>query len=71
MYYLGDSGGPLACQRCDSCDWYLAGVVSFGVGCARPGFYGGYTRVTPFEQWITGFTNQPFVQEQCVRPSKF
>uniref|UniRef100_H2ZII5 Peptidase S1 domain-containing protein n=1 Tax=Ciona savignyi TaxID=51511 RepID=H2ZII5_CIOSA len=48
----GDSGGPLVCQRCDSCSWYLAGVVSYGKGCATPTYYGVYTNVEKYEQWI-------------------
>ena len=69
---LGDSGGPLACQRCDSCDWYIVGVVSYGVACGITGTYSVYTQVTPFEQWIldhiaNGVTVEP---EQCVRPCK-
>lgn len=47
---LGDSGGPLMCQRCDSCNWYVAGIVSFGKDC---GVYPGiYTNVATYETWI-------------------
>jgi len=40
------------CQRCDSCNWYVAGVVSFGKGCAQASFYGVYANVVEFEEWI-------------------
>uniref|UniRef100_H2ZII6 Peptidase S1 domain-containing protein n=1 Tax=Ciona savignyi TaxID=51511 RepID=H2ZII6_CIOSA len=55
----GDSGGPLVCQRCDSCSWYLAGVVSYGKGCATPTYYGVYTNVEKYEQWISSKTDIP------------
>jgi len=51
-YFVGDSGGPLACQRSDSCDWYLAGITSFGKGCGLAGYYGVYTNVLNYDVWI-------------------
>ncbi|CAK8694597.1 unnamed protein product [Clavelina lepadiformis] len=49
---VGDSGGPLACQRKDSCEWYLSGVTSFGRNCGEAKFYGVYTNVVNYEAWI-------------------
>ncbi|XP_044019239.1 trypsin-1-like [Aphidius gifuensis] len=48
----GDSGGPL------TVDGRLAGIVSWGNGCARPRYPGVYTEVAYFRDWIqekTGF----------------
>jgi len=46
----GDSGGPLTVdiegQRAQ------AGIVSFGVGCARPNFFGVYSRISEFTGFI-------------------
>ncbi len=47
----GDSGGPLVVRHEDQ--WHLAGIVSFGDGCARPGAYGVYAHVFNLRNWIT------------------
>lgn len=47
----GDSGGPLIVPD-GSGGWVQAGIVSWGYGCAAPNFYGVYTRVTRYDNWI-------------------
>ncbi|XP_057370014.1 serine proteinase stubble-like [Daphnia carinata] len=46
----GDSGGPMVIQEGQS--WVLAGVISWGIGCAEANQPGVYTRISEFREWI-------------------
>ncbi|XP_071945580.1 mannan-binding lectin serine protease 1-like [Antedon mediterranea] len=47
----GDSGGPLMFRNHDLA-YFVHGIVSWGNGCAKPGFFGVYTRVENYVDWI-------------------
>ncbi|CAK6980427.1 coagulation factor VII-like [Scomber scombrus] len=53
----GDSGGPLVTKYKETS--FLLGIVSWGKGCARPGNYGIYTRVSNYLEWIHNRTATP------------
>ncbi|KAH6939239.1 hypothetical protein HPB50_016558 [Hyalomma asiaticum] len=53
----GDSGGSLMWQSKADDRWYTLGIVSFGVKCAEPGYYGTYTRVQSYLDWICQVTD--------------
>jgi len=46
----GDSGGPLVVADGDG--YKLAGIVSWGEGCAEPGLPGVYTRMANYTGWV-------------------
>lgn len=52
----GDSGSSLVCQGQDQ-KYYVAGIVSWGLGCARPEIPQVYTEVSYFVDWINDVIN--------------
>ena len=48
----GDSGGPLMVFDDGRQQWTQIGIVSWGDGCAEANYYGVYTRVSAYTEWI-------------------
>jgi len=59
-----DSGGPLLVSVNNQ--WVHAGVISWGIGCADPGYYGVYARTTE----ALGFIKQ-YVPDATYYPEAF
>ena len=57
----GDSGGPLVDERMQK----LVGIVSHGLGCARPNYPGIYTQVSFYVNWIARVMESCKSQESC------
>jgi secreted trypsin-like serine protease len=57
----GDSGGPLMYFNKKANQYLLLGVTAWGYGCGQPGYFGVYTRVATYIDWIveTATSNKP------------
>uniref|UniRef100_A0A3Q2TJ66 Vitamin K-dependent protein C n=1 Tax=Fundulus heteroclitus TaxID=8078 RepID=A0A3Q2TJ66_FUNHE len=52
----GDDGSPLVTEY--SSTRFLTGVVAWGRGCSHPGYYGVYTKVAGFVDWVVALTHR-------------
>ena len=60
IYFYNFLGGPLLCPSLNNPkEWYLAGVVSHGEGCARVNEPGVYTRLSLHVDWIMDHVKMP------------
>lgn len=58
----GDSGAGLTINNLEKP--YLLGVASWGIGCAKVGYPGVYTRVANYSDWLNAYLHPSTVPEQ-------
>ena len=54
----GDSGSGLFCRQADTEQFFVAGLVSFGVQCAKPRLPGVYSSIPHYVDWIARTTRE-------------
>ncbi|CAF4112626.1 unnamed protein product [Rotaria magnacalcarata] len=67
----GDSGGPL--MIFSNGQWILAGITSYGIGCALADYPGVYTRVAFYTDWISCFltNNTICIENNTLKQDQF
>ena len=55
----GDSGGALQCDTGNN-TWTVRGIVSWGIGCARPNYFGVYSNVTKMLPFVKAIMSGMF-----------
>jgi len=64
----GDSGGPVTYLDTTTNSFILAGIVSWGDGCAEPGYPGVYSRTSSYISWISTFVQPLYANGTKTNP---
>ncbi|GBG88193.1 hypothetical protein CBR_g46681 [Chara braunii] len=65
----GDSGGPLVSSASSKGCPVLAGIVSWGFGCADKGNPGVYARVSSYIDWVENIVKKPLRSTRALQPT--